>query len=75
MRFNHSNKHIRDAIRYAESKTGGLRRRAPELISGVDSGIRAAHAMAAAHKSCQHQETPSCMPEISAATLTDALIL
>lgn len=58
-----------------KAKIGGLQRRDPERISGVDSGVHDAHAMAAIHKSCQHQEILNCMRETSVATLTDTLIL
>ena len=58
-----------------KAKTGELQRRDPERISGVDFGVRDVHAMAAAHKSCQHQEILNCMRETSVATLTGAPIL
>ena len=54
MRASHSNKHIREAIRYAESKNWSvLQRQVLEHTSGAHYGVRNTPAMGVALESCQ----------------------
>ena len=52
MRANHSNKHIRDAIRYAESKDWRVRKQVLEHTSGVHYGVHNVLAKAVAFELC-----------------------
>lgn len=75
MRFNHSNKHIRDAIRYAEGKNWRVTKAGPR--AHIWGKLWCPHR---ARDGCRTQvlstpKTLNCMRGISAATLTDALIL
>ena len=75
MRYSHSNKHIRDAIRYAESKGWTLQKQELEHTSGGHYGVRSAPARVVAFESCRRREILNDMPVTSTAWLTGALMV
>ncbi len=60
MRASHSNKHIREAIRYAESKNWSVTKAGPRAHLGALYGVRNTPVTGVALESCQHRAIRSC---------------